>query len=130
MRQFLIIALICIGNLGFAQTQAEMNRQAYPDSVDQLQAIDYGNRNLMYVKKDGSILMTAQIRKDHRIFGYRDKDEGSEKMILLSIFTNEVEANPFACEYGAYYDISGIKDFELHYGSTEDQFVKILIVKG
>ena len=37
-----------------------------------------------YIEKDGTIWMSANMKKDHRIFGYKDKDIYSEKMILLS----------------------------------------------
>ncbi|MCF6297464.1 MAG: lysozyme inhibitor LprI family protein [Flavobacteriaceae bacterium] len=82
-----------------------------------------------YIKKDGFIWMTANMKKDHRIFGYKNKDIYSEKMILLSIFTNEVENNPFNCKYGAFYDTNGMADLKLKYINTKNDFLKIEIIK-
>jgi uncharacterized protein YecT (DUF1311 family) len=85
-------------------------------SVRTLESIDYG-----YMGK-------ANIKKNHRIFGYKEKDIYSEKMILLSIFTNEVENNPFECKYGAFYDTNGMKEISLKYISNEGKFLKIEII--
>ncbi|WP_139959591.1 lysozyme inhibitor LprI family protein [Flavicella sediminum] len=81
-----------------------------------------------YIEKDGNIWMSANMKKDHRIFGYKNKDIYSTKMILLSIFTNDVENNPFNCKYGAFYDTNGMKEISLKYLSNEGEFLKIEIV--
>ncbi|CAH8283726.1 hypothetical protein EV196_102579 [Mariniflexile fucanivorans] len=81
-----------------------------------------------FIEKDGSIWMSANMKKDHRIFGYKEKDIYSTKMILLSIFTNEVENNPFNCKYGAFYDTNGMHNLKLRYIATEDDFLKIEII--
>lgn len=99
-------------------------------SVKIIEEIDSQYMGKAFVEKDGTIWMSANMKKDHRIFGYKDKDIYSEKMILLSIFTNEVENNPFDCEYGAFYDTSGMKDMELRYIATENNFLKIEIIKN
>lgn len=73
---------------------------------------------------DSTINLTANIRKDHRIFGYSAPDVKSERLLLLSVFTNDVENNPFGCKLGAYYDIGGIDQFTLKYISTTGNFIK------
>lgn len=96
-------------------------------SVKIIEEIDSEYMGKAFIQKDSSIWMTASMKKDHRIFGYKNKDLYSEKVILLSVFTNEVENNPFSCKYGAYYDTNGMKDMELKYVSTENEFLKIEI---
>lgn len=99
-------------------------------SVKITEEIDSQYMGKAFIEKDSSIWITASMKKDHRIFGYKNKDIHSEKMILLSVFTNEVENNPFGCRYGAFYDTYGMKDRKLKYVSTEDDFLKIEIIQN
>jgi hypothetical protein len=73
---------------------------------------------------DSTIFLTANIRQDHRIFGYAKPDTKSERLLLLSVFTNDVENNPFGCKLGAYYDTGGMDELTLKYISTNGNFVK------
>nr|WP_241448757.1 lysozyme inhibitor LprI family protein [Aquimarina pacifica] len=98
-------------------------------SVKIIEEIDSEYMGKAYIHKDGSIWMTVNMKKDHRIFGYKNKDINSTKMILLSIFTNEVKNNPFKCKYGAFYDTNGMNDLKLKYVSTENDFLKIEVTK-
>lgn len=70
--------------------------------------LDKDNLNSMNVfLPDSMIWFTANIQKDHRFFGYAKPDEKSERLILFSVFTMDVESNPYCCRLGAYYDIKG-----------------------
>ena len=73
---------------------------------------------------DSTINLTANIRQDHRIFGYAKPDIKSERLLLLSVFTNDVVNNPFGCKLGAYYDTNGMDELTLKYISTTGNFVK------
>lgn len=73
---------------------------------------------------DSTINLTANIRQDHRIFGYAKPAIKSERLLLLSVFTNDVEDNPFGCRLGAYYDTGGMDELTLKYNSTTGDFVK------
>lgn len=73
---------------------------------------------------DSTINLTANIRQDHRIFGYAKPEIKSERLLLLSVFTNDVENNPFGCRLGAYYDTGGMDELTLKYKSTTGNFVK------
>lgn len=73
---------------------------------------------------DSTIHLTANIRQDHRIFGYAKPDINSERLLLLSVFTNDVKNNPFGCKLGAYYDTGGMSELTLKYISTTGNFVK------
>ena len=87
--------------------------------------IDPKYANHAEVRKDGSIWLMADMKKDHRIFGYSDKSTQSTKMILLSIFTDEVENNPFDCKYGAYYETNEMKNMSLLYLASDKKFLKV-----
>ena len=73
---------------------------------------------------DSTIHLTANKWQDHRIFGYAQPDIKSERLLLLSVFTNDVENNPFGCRLGAYYDTEGMGELTLKYNSTTGNFVK------
>jgi hypothetical protein len=73
---------------------------------------------------DSIICLTANIKNDHRFFGYAEPDVKSERLILFSVFTNDVENNPFGCKLGAYYDTGGMDELTLKYISTNGNFVK------
>ena len=45
-------------------------------------------------------------------------------------YTNEVEHNLFSCKYGAFYDTNGMKDLEFKYIATENEFMKIELIKN
>ena len=66
-------------------------------------------------KADSIISLTANIRRDPRIFGYQKPDINSKKMILLSVFTKDVEGNPFKCAYGSYYQTSNMKSMDIKF---------------
>ncbi len=73
---------------------------------------------------DSTINLISNIRQDHRIFGYAEPDIKSERLLLLSVFTNDVKDNPFGCKLGAYYDTVGLNELTLKYISTTGNFVK------
>jgi 5-hydroxyisourate hydrolase-like protein (transthyretin family) len=79
---------------------------------------------------DSTIYVTANIRKDHRIFGYAKPNIKSEKLILFSVFTNDVEGNPFHCKLGAYYETSGYKEAVIKYLETVNTFVKAVVINN
>lgn len=76
--------------------------------------------------KDGDniIHLYSNIRQDHRIFGYAEPNIKSERLFLLSVFTNDVKDNPFGLKLGAYYETADMKDLILKYISTTGNFIK------
>lgn len=87
------------------------------------------NVNKAYVNlPDSTIHLSANMKLDHRFFGYAKPDVQSEKLLLLSIFTNDVENNPFGCRLGAYYDTGGMDDLTLKYMETTGNFVKAVAI--
>lgn len=87
------------------------------------------NKAVVFLKDgDSTISLTSNIRKDHRIFFYSKPDIKSEPLLLLSVFTNDVENNPFALKLGAYYETSGMENLTLKYNSTTGSFVKAMAI--
>jgi hypothetical protein len=80
-------------------------------------------------RSDSAINVYQNIRADYRIFGYSAPDTNSRKMILISVFTNDVEGNPYQCPYGAYYYSGGIPDTELKYTGQTAAFIRASLVK-
>jgi hypothetical protein len=77
-------------------------------------------------KTDSSIWVTANMRKDHRFFGYEKASVNSGKLILFSIFTTDVAGNPFRLKYGAAYESNSglMKGKRLKYIGTLGRFIK------
>lgn len=84
------------------------------------------NRAHVFLKeKDSAIYLLANMRLDHRFYGYAQPDTKSEKLILFSIFTNDVKDNPFGLKLGAYYGTSGMADnIQLKYIATQGNYIK------
>ena len=47
-----------------------------------------------------------------------------KRLLLLSVFTNDVENNPFGCKLGAFYDTRSMNELTLNYIMTIGNFVK------
>ena len=65
--------------------------------------------------------------KDFRIFGCKLPNAKSEKLILFSPFTDEVENNPFQCKFGSHYDYVSFKP-KMKFIKYENDFAKIKIL--
>ena len=93
----------------------------------QLETLNEDALNKIYIplkRSDSSFYLHADIKRDHRIFGYAQPDTNSEKMILFSVFTDEVQNNPLKCKYGAYYEINtGNQNFSLKYSGKKYEFI-------
>lgn len=74
---------------------------------------------------DSSFFLMANIRADHRLIGYEKPDTLSNELILFSIFTNDVENNPFEYPLGAYYDSYGLENLALKYVGMKDGYFQI-----
>jgi len=103
------------------------------DSIDKSNAASIkssgNNLTLAYVFYDDStITLVGNMRADYRIFGYAKPDTKSEKLLLLSIYTSDVEGNPFKCKLGAYYDTSDMENLRLKYTETVGNFIKAVVI--
>ncbi|TRW24305.1 hypothetical protein FMM05_10760 [Flavobacterium zepuense] len=79
-------------------------------------------------KSDSIIYLNAVMRLDHKIVGYEKPDAKSRKMILLSIFTSDVENNPYNCPFGAYYDTTHMDGLTIKCLATQDNFIKAALL--
>ena len=68
------------------------------------------------------------MKKDHRIFGYEKPNLASKKLLLFSIFTNDVSDNPFGFPLGAYYDTMEVQ-FSIKYLNDDGNFIKTILLE-
>ncbi|RZL34336.1 MAG: hypothetical protein EOO96_10145 [Pedobacter sp.] len=78
---------------------------------------------------DSSLTVYQNIRADYRIFGYQLPDTNSRKMIFFSVFTPDVENNPYNCPYGSYYYSGAMQDTQIKYIKNSGAFVKTHLIK-
>ena len=81
-------------------------------------------------KEDSSIDLTANMRRDHRFFAYAMPDTASRRMLLLSVFTNDVDGNPYCLPLGAYYQTNDMGEMQLKHAGEEKDFIKASVVKS
>ena len=80
-----------------------------------------------YSKKTKELDYNFSIKYDYKVFGYKEPNTASEKLFLVSIYTKDIEGNPYKCKYGAYYDPSFFKEFELKFDKYIGDFARISI---
>jgi len=78
-------------------------------------------------RRDSSFNVYSNIRADYRIIGYEAPDTNARKMILFSVFTSDVENNPFECPYGSYYDSAQGDRLVLKYIGEHGSFIEVHI---
>ena len=88
---------------------------------------DYWNKILVQ-NRDSILWLNSEMRLDHRIFGYKKPNVKSQRLIFLSVFTNDVEGNPFQCKYGSHYSTTFGEERKLKYISKENDFVKTILL--
>ena len=78
---------------------------------------------------DSSFTVYQNIRADYRIFGYQKPDTNARKMILFSVFTSDVENNPYNCSFGSYYYSGALQDTKIKYIKNQGSFVETHLIK-
>lgn len=79
--------------------------------------------------RDSSLNVYQNIRADYRIFGYQKPDTNSKKVIFFSVFTSDVENNPYQCVYGSYYHSGAMADTKIKYVKNNGNFVEAHLIK-
>ena len=75
--------------------------------------------------------LTGNIKYDDKIFGYTSPDTNSKKLILFSVFTNDVKDNPYKCPLGAYYETSNLKDGDkIEFVSVTKSFINLKYISS
>jgi uncharacterized protein YecT (DUF1311 family) len=95
-----------------------------------LRTLDRTNLTKAFIAADSSVWVIPNIRKDHRIFGYQEPNLNSKRVILFSVFTNEVEGNPFVLKHRAYYGTDGMEQMSLKFMATRSRFIEVAILKN
>ncbi|GGG10748.1 hypothetical protein GCM10011344_09300 [Dokdonia pacifica] len=75
---------------------------------------------------DSLLYLDANIKKDHRIYGYAQPDTLSKRLFLLSVFTNDVQNNPFNLDLGAYYELEENTQLRIKYQNHNEHFVETI----
>jgi hypothetical protein len=126
---YLSLALIVFINCKSEQTQKkETNLQSQLDSIDiaNTQSVLASGENVTkaYINQETDELsFWADMKKDHRFFGYAQPDTASKRLLLFSIFSNDVEGNPFQLPLGAYYDTRDLEDRSIAYLGQKGDFI-------
>lgn len=81
-------------------------------------------------KSDSSLTIYQNIRDDYRIFGYQEPDTNSRKLLLVSVFTSDVEGNPYNCVYGSYYGSGAMQDMKMKYTRAIGGFVEVNLIRN
>jgi hypothetical protein len=84
-------------------------------------------------RSDSSIRVKGDIKKDYRIFGYERPNKKSRPLILFSVFTRDVQSNPYRCRYGAYYSTSDLafEETKIKFKGFNGQFLRAdLLIEG
>ncbi len=110
-----------IQNTSQADTTEKEKRvkEVYPEPID-----EESMQRAEISKTDSTIHVYNNIRADYRVFGYSKPDTTSQKMFLISVFTNDVKDNPYKCVYGAYYDSASMPEMSIKYLAEAGAFVK------
>jgi hypothetical protein len=129
---YILPILILVVLASCKQTTSDTSEKEAP-VVSKLDSMDLAHaqsvrRSGDYISKayvsDGLLYLNANIKKDHRVFGYAKPDTLSERLFLLSVFTNDVENNPFNLAVGAHYELDMYTQLRIKYQSHDARFVK------
>jgi hypothetical protein len=92
--------------------------------------IDTTPAKLSIDKSDSTTSMFGNIHSDYTFFGYSKPDTNSTKLIIFSVFTNQVKDNPHKCKYGAHYGDNSLGDKSIKFSGYNDEFGKFQLIKN
>lgn len=99
----------------------------YQNSKIILESGDNVNKAIIS-KDDSSITITWSKYCDHRIIGFAEPNTKSERLLLLSIFTDDVHNNPFGYKLGSFYQTSDMDNLNLKFIGIDGDFIKALAI--
>ncbi|MBB2148648.1 hypothetical protein [Pedobacter gandavensis] len=105
-------------------TKKEKPEAEAPDQIN-----DEMIQKAIVYRSDSSLNMFENIRADYRIFGYQAPDTNSRKLLLVSVFTKDVEGNPYHCDYGSYYYSGAMEDTQIKFVKRTGDFVEANLIK-
>ena len=126
---FLLVFIFVIGCKSEQQPKKKTELQLKLDSIEQVNnqsIIDSGDRiTKAYVDPENNrIDLWADMRMDHRFYGYEKPDTSSKRLILFSIFTDDVDGNPFNVPLGSFYSTPDVEGGIFTYINEKDGFVQ------
>jgi hypothetical protein len=95
----------------------------------QLAELDTTNLNKGLIRNDSLIWIAANIKKDHQILGYQKSNTNSQRLLLLSVFTSDIETSDGKYKWGANYESSKMGDLSLTYLGDKDDFLIVGVHK-
>ncbi len=136
--RFSALFLVFIFFIGCKSEQASKKKTEAQQKLDSIELmnnksiIDSGNRfTKAYVDLDDkNFVLWADMKMDHRFYGYEKPDVNSKKLILFSIFTNDVEGNPFDLPLGAYYSTADMEGSSFKFKGEKEGFVEVEFTDG
>jgi len=128
---YLAITLILFVNCKSETTQKKDSNASLQSQLDSIEKantqsiLDSGeNISKVYVDTEtDEFAFWSDMDKDHRFYGYEKPDVTSKKLILFSIFTNDVDGNPFEMPLGSYYDTRGLEPNKISYYDKDGDFI-------
>jgi len=125
MKSLFIIFLLSLSLNSFSQRNLDSLDKANRKSIE----LTGSFVTKAMVDTDNIIWLKADIKRDHRFFGYEKPNTKSKRLILFSILTNDVEDNPFGCTFGAFYETAGLDSLGLIFESNKGSFIKTKLVR-
>lgn len=125
---FLLILLF-----GLTETNAQPTPNLKKIEIENQRSVDEAgpeSRNYMFISDKGQVHLYSNIRYEHRMFGYAKPDTKSKRLILFSVYTNDVEGNPFNCPFGSYYETAGMEKILLTYLKTTGRFAEMNLCRN
>ena len=116
MRSIFLILLVLSTSYSYSQN-------TYPDRISEedIQKAEISKRDSMF-------WIGQNIRKDYRIIGYEKPDVNSRRLVIFSVFTRDVQNNPYQCPFGAYYG-SALNDVKIKYKGRVGNFIVAELTK-
>lgn len=97
---------------------------------DTISEWDTTSTKLNIDNSDSLVSLFANMQSDHDFFGYAKPDTNSAKLIIFSIFTNQVKDNPHQCKYGAHYSDTSLDSLSIKFIGNTNQFGEFQVLKN
>lgn len=92
--------------------------------------IDNTPAKLSIDQSDSITSLFANIHSAYTFFGYSKPDTNSTKLIVFSIFTNQVKGNPHQCKYESHYGDNSLGEKLIKFCSYTGEFGKFQLIKN
>ncbi len=81
------------------------------------------------IKNHKYLTLISDIKSDYRLIGYELPDANARKLLLISVYTNEVKYNPMNCKYGSYYNTESMGNRKLKWIEDLGDFQKLILTE-